>query len=167
MIWEGMPRTLVSEKMDSNSVSQEPNRSETLPAAKKKKLSFQTGACIPKPETIPVDWGSLGSQGREGENLPKLRRTWGTFPPGTPPAKAAKMLWQWTSLEGLSWTWPGLQRPAKEARAVLRGAGICHGAQLQLCAERGHCCGAEREELSAADAVSMGKSLHMGWESSW
>lgn len=32
-----MTRTLVSEKMDSNSVSQEPSRSETLPVGKKKK----------------------------------------------------------------------------------------------------------------------------------
>lgn len=31
----------------------------------------------------------------------------------------------------------------KEARAVLRGAGICHGAWVQLYAERGHHCGRE------------------------
>lgn len=43
-----MPRTLVSVKMDSNRVSQEPNSSERLPAGKKKKRKNEKKSLLSK-----------------------------------------------------------------------------------------------------------------------
>lgn len=76
-----MPRTLVSVKMDSNRVSQEPNSSERLPAGKKKMKKKKKRPYFPnwgthsKARNHPSRLGLTGVSGKRRGNLPKLGRT--------------------------------------------------------------------------------------------